>query len=154
MLDDATKMMTKRQGTDPSMPTAQMRGSACGNLSTKRLDKVVPKAPPRTPVATVTAPKIKLWSTQHNFWCTEIKRKKKETNKGQRSHCTCLWRCRPLRCTKVGVPEWCELGSRRWATRRPRLRWGKPERSRPVTTKRNFYCNQRIQMRPESPLFV
>lgn len=58
MLADATKMVIKRHGTDPSMPTAQMSGSAFGTLSLNRLDKLVPRAPPRMPVATVTAPKM------------------------------------------------------------------------------------------------
>lgn len=57
MLADAVNMEIMKQGTDPSRPTAQMRGSTCGTLSLNDLDKRVPMHPPRIPVTTVTTPK-------------------------------------------------------------------------------------------------
>lgn len=58
MLDVATKMEIKRQGTDPSMPAVQMSGSAFGTFSLNRLDKKVPRQTPTMPETTVTAPKM------------------------------------------------------------------------------------------------
>lgn len=57
MLADAVKMEAMKQGTDPSRPTAQMRGSTCGTLSLNDLDRRVPRNPPRIPVTSVTTPK-------------------------------------------------------------------------------------------------
>lgn len=58
MLVDAAKMVAKRQGADPSRPIAQMSGSAIGNLFPNHLDKPLPRAAPRMPATTVTAPKM------------------------------------------------------------------------------------------------
>lgn len=60
MLADATKMVTRKQGTDPSRPAAQMSGSTYCTLSRNILDKKVPPHPPRIPVTSVTAPKVRL----------------------------------------------------------------------------------------------
>lgn len=57
MLLDAVNMETMKQGTDPSSPTAQIRGSTCGSLPRSLCDKRLPMHPPRIPVTMVTAPK-------------------------------------------------------------------------------------------------
>lgn len=57
MLAEAVNMEVMMQGTDPSRPIAQMRGSTCGTLSRNDLDRRVPMHPPRIPVTMVTAPK-------------------------------------------------------------------------------------------------
>lgn len=64
MLAVARKMLIKRHGTDPSMPPAQMNGSALGTLFRNNLAKPVPIHTPRMPETTVMAPKIKLYWEQ------------------------------------------------------------------------------------------
>lgn len=58
MLADAVKMVAKRNGTHPNMPTAQMTGSAYSTLFLYHLDNAVPIPTPKMPVTTVIAPKI------------------------------------------------------------------------------------------------
>ena len=70
----ATKMRQMKMA-DPSMPTAQTRGSARWVFNRHHLVAPVPVITPRKPVKHVIAPKIKL-----------LKEKKKKKKKKKRAH--------------------------------------------------------------------
>lgn len=80
MFADATKTVARKQGTDPSRPAAQMSGSTYGTLSRNILDRKVPPPPPRIPVTTVTAPKVRLHREKQRR-AKQVLKKEKEKNK-------------------------------------------------------------------------